>query len=91
MSETTDTGRTPRTETSESSEQKDGGLMDQFASEHWVWYCPECNTDLTRGEDAIACEDPDACPNTKDWGGDACGYIVCTECHRPARERRRSR
>jgi len=84
------TGHTPRTERVVPPAEKDAGLMDRFASENYVWYCPECNVELTRGDDAVACEDPAKCPNTEDWGGDACGYIVHTECHGVAKERRRS-
>jgi len=53
----------------------------------WYWYCEHCEKDLVRGEDAIACEDAAECPYSGDWGGDACGYIVCVDCHRPASER----
>lgn len=59
-------------------------------SGEWYWYCRHCETELTRGEDAVACEDAAECPCSPEWGGDACGYIVCRYCHRPATERRRS-
>jgi len=50
----------------------------------WVWYCRHCKQKLERGDDAIACEDPAECIRTDQWGGDACGYIVCRYCRRPA-------
>jgi len=50
----------------------------------WVWYCRHCKQQLERGNDAIACEDPAECIRTDEWGGDACGYIVCRYCRRPA-------
>ena len=37
--------------------------------------------------DAEACDDPVECPYSVDWDGAACGYIVCSHCHRPAHER----
>jgi len=58
-------------------------------SKEWRWYCRYCDQDLDRGVDAIACEDPGECPCSAGWGGDACGYIVCRYCHRPAAEVRR--
>jgi len=41
---------------------------------------------LERGQDAVACEDASECPYSGDWGGDACGFVVCRYCHRPATE-----
>jgi hypothetical protein len=52
----------------------------------WVWYCRHCEQVLERGEDAVACDDPAGCIRTDEWGGDACGYIVCRHCRRPASE-----
>jgi len=52
----------------------------------WSWYCRHCEIDLDRGHDAVACDDAAECPYSADWGGDACGYIVCEYCHRPASE-----
>jgi hypothetical protein len=52
----------------------------------YKWYCRHCEENLERGETAVACEDAAACPYSADWGGDACGYIVCRHCHRPAAE-----
>lgn len=50
----------------------------------WVWYCDHCKQILERGEDAIVCDDPVECIRTDEWDGDACGYIVCRHCRRPA-------
>ena len=60
--------------------------MSLLGSGTWRWYCTHCEEFLDRGEDAVACEDRKACPYSADWGGDACGYIVCRYCHRPATE-----
>lgn len=54
----------------------------------WSWYCPNCREYLSREGDAMACEDSAECPYSAEWGGSACGYIVCRNCHRPAVERR---
>ena len=56
----------------------------------WYWYCDHCGKELTRGVDAIACEDAGECPYSAEWGGDACGHIVCYHCHRPAKDRWRA-
>jgi hypothetical protein len=53
----------------------------------WYWYCAHCEQELDRGEEAIACEDAAECPYSAEWDGDACGYIICRYCHRPAKER----
>ena len=53
----------------------------------WYWYCDHCELELDRGTDAIACEDAGECPASQEWGGDACGYIVCKYCHHPASEK----
>ena len=52
----------------------------------WSWYCRHCEEYLQRGKDAIACEDRTECIRVGEWGGDACGYIVCQYCRRPASE-----
>ena len=55
----------------------------------WLWYCRHCEEWLERGDDAVACEDAAECPASAEWGGDACGYIVHTKCHRPASQCRK--
>jgi len=57
----------------------------------WVWFCKHCRQMLERGDDAIACEDPAECIRTDEWDGDACGYIVCRHCRRPASDIDRDR
>jgi hypothetical protein len=66
-------------------------VTDGTDAESERWYCAHCEEDLHRGDDALACDDPDECPYSAEWGGDACGYIVCRHCHRPAEERRAPR
>ena len=56
----------------------------------WVWFCKHCRHVLERGDDAIVCDDPAECIRTDEWGGDACGYIVCRHCRHPASEVGRS-
>lgn len=50
----------------------------------WVWFCKHCRQTLEEGDDAIACDDAAECIRTDQWGGDACGYIICRYCRRPA-------
>jgi len=57
----------------------------------WVWFCKHCRQILVRGDDAIACEDPAECIRTAQWGGDACGHIVCCHCRRIASDIDRER
>ena len=52
----------------------------------WVWYCRHCQQVLERGEDAIVCDDASECIRIDEWGGDACGYVVCLHCRHPAAE-----
>lgn len=59
----------------------------------WYWYCRHCDQLLEEcdgdREDAIVCDDPAECIRSFEWGGDACGYIVCRYCRTPATEVRR--
>jgi len=52
----------------------------------WTWWCRHCQQELDRGVDAIVCEDVAECIRVGEWGGDACGYIVCKHCRNPAAE-----
>lgn len=51
----------------------------------WVWYCPVCDENRSRGEDAFVCTDAEDCPDSEIWGG-ACGFLVCEACHQPMRD-----
>lgn len=53
------------------------------------WFCPECEKELTKGEDAIECDgEPDECVRSERWPGGTCGYVVCADCRSVAEERR---
>lgn len=51
----------------------------------WIHFCPYCEKELVRGEEAYVCTDPEECPKSDDWGG-ACGFLVCEEYHHPIRD-----
>jgi len=62
-------------------------VSDFLSSLEYEYYCKYCEQVLDRDTEAHLCEDSNECPYTADWGGDACGYLVCNYCHRPVSER----
>lgn len=55
------------------------------------WYCEHCEERIgypyMEETHAEICEDAGECPRSQEWGGDACGHVVCKWCHEPASER----
>ena len=52
------------------------------------WWCPECKEyRAVDGEEGYACDAPRDCPNSGEWPGENCGYIVCGACHTPMSDR----
>lgn len=54
---------------------------------NYSWWCPLCRRYLEIGDDAIPCDSREDCVRTEEWGGSACGYIVCEYCRTPAVEK----
>jgi hypothetical protein len=52
------------------------------------WWCPECGEcRAVDGKEGYACDAPRDCPNSEEWPGENCGYIVCGTCHAPMSDR----
>lgn len=58
-------------------------MPDNTDDDDWFWYCRGCGEKRERGDDALICDDVDECVRSEEWGGCACGYVVCAECRRP--------
>ena len=63
--------------------------MSEASAAGRTWYCSNCEQFLTVGETAQVCGDGEDCPRSDEYDGSPCGYLVCTDCHHPARGERR--
>jgi hypothetical protein len=57
----------------------------------WEWYCDDCDEWVGWPEigetTAQVCRDRETCVRSDQWGGDACGHVVCGDCRSVVSER----